>query len=256
MCLVNWFHFAYYAASLVGIWFVWMYFRRTYWTSWYDVSNTGFLGKLRWDPDVKYLMTADPLMHKRTFRSRPVARGLRDLGTLPLVVSLWWIGHRAIDALGRGRTTEDQMRVPLFLFGFCTLAATLAGVFYQLRLKARSENRQRWINDIREVLGPLIADLPLPDDSDEVGAEKRRQYFPRHARLELLLNPSEEVHRTMMALLRHAYGFERAPIDDIPRLNLGLAASRPETLDELKSQIIRLANVTLKREWEQVKHAR
>jgi len=100
--------------------------------------------------------------------------------------------------------------------GFCTIAATPTGIFYQLRLKARSENRQHWINDIREVLAPLIADLPLSADSDAVKAEKTKQYFPRHAKLDLFLNASEQVHRTLMALLRHAHGFDDVSIDEIP----------------------------------------
>jgi len=161
--------------------------------------------------------------------------------------------------------SEDQMRVPVFLFGFCTVGATLIGVFFQLRLKARSENRQSWINEIREVLASLIADLPMPDGSGDAETKKIIQYFPRHAKLELLLNPSEKVHRTLMALIRHAYGFDDVSIDEGVRHNL-----KPDVFktafdndkekkihfEELKSQIIRLSNVILKREWEQVKHAR
>jgi hypothetical protein len=235
------------------------YFQRAYWTSWYDVSRAGVLGGLRWEPDVKYLMNQDPLTHRSRFRWCAVGQGFRDLLILLFALSLWMTVRLGITFLAQVHTTEDQMRVPVFLFGFCTLAATLAGVFYQLRVKARSENRQHWINEIREILASLIADLPAPNDSDKVRAKKRQDYLLPHAKLELLLNPSERVHRTLMALLRHAYGFDDAPIDEIPRLKLGLRKLDPENrpqCGEFKSQITRLANVTLKREWEQVKHAR
>jgi|GEM_PF-6861397 len=200
------FFIAYCAASLLGALFAWRYFQRVYRASWYDVSGTGTLGKLDWDPDVKYLMNEDPLTHTPRFRSCAVSQRLKDLVILLFVVSLWATVGYGIWALTQAQTTEDQMRVPVFLFGFGSLAATLTGIFYQLRLRARSENRRQWINTIREVLVALIADLPLPEDSDADKDEKRKQYFPRHAKLELLLNPSEQVHRTLMALLRHAYG--------------------------------------------------
>jgi hypothetical protein len=154
---------------------------------------------------------------------------------------------------------KDKMPGSLFLLGFGTLAATLVGIFYQWRIKARSENRQNWIKDIREVFGFLITNLPVPNDSYATREKKRLKYLSHHARLELLLNPSEKVHRALMALLRHAYDFQNVPIDKIPREKLALAEVDPQDGDnfkELKSGIIRLANVALKREWEQVKHAR
>jgi len=151
------------------------------------------------------------------------------------------------------------MRLPIFLFGFCTLVATLIGIFYQWRVKARPENRQKWIDDIRGLLADIIAEMPIPDDSKDDRGRKKKQYLPKGTKLELLFNPSEKVHRTLMALLRHAHGFDDVPIDSILRDKLKIYCLNPyerEDFIKLKSQIIRLSNVALKREWEQVKHAR
>ena len=72
-----------------------------------------------------------------------------------------------------------------------------------------------------------------------------------------------------MALIRHAYGFDDVPlIDDWIRKAPGFEdvfqtfpvsgadKEKDDHLRKTKSQIIRLSNVVLKREWEQVKHAK
>jgi hypothetical protein len=276
--LETWLLCIYGAATLAGMPLMWRYFRRAYWTDWYDRSDYGYLGKLldknedlkdRWTL-VKDLLNDDPLRHKRKLRKRSKWQLGRDLMILPFVFFLWaTIGYgilHGIHALEPSeKAIEDQMRLPIFLFGFCTLGATLVGAFFQLRLKARSENRQKWIDEIRGVLAELIADLPLSGECQESKAGNR--YFPRHAKLELLLNPSEEVHRTLMALIRHAYGFndfllidaevrEGLGSDDVFQTFWKTDKNEMEHLKVTKSRIIRLSNVVLKREWEQVKHAR
>jgi hypothetical protein len=78
----------------------------------------------------------------------------------------------------------------------------------------------------------------------------------QHGKLELLMNPSEKDHRALMALIRHIYGHHSVRIDMIPRTELGfttLVPSNPADRSALKSQMIRLSNVVLKREWERVK---
>ncbi len=84
-------------------------------------------------------------------------------------------------------------------------------------------------------------------------------------KLELYLNPSERVHRGLMAVIRFMYGFEgidvdkeasdelRLPREQCPWRSQNTASTRNEWL-KWKTKSIRLANVLLKREWEQVKH--
>lgn len=67
-----------------------------------------------------------------------------------------------------------------------------------------------------------------------------------------MINPSERDHRALMALVRHIYGVDDVPIDRVPRRELGFVQD-PADRVTLKSQMIRLSNVVLKREWERVK---
>ena len=84
-------------------------------------------------------------------------------------------------------------------------------------------------------------------------------------KLELYLNPSERVHRGFMAVVRFMYGFGGIDVDReaseklclpktrYPWRNQNTASAKNEWL-KWKTKSIRLANVLLKREWEQVKH--
>ena len=85
--------------------------------------------------------------------------------------------------------------------------------------------------------------------------------------LELYLNPKERVHRGFLAILRFMYGFPTSDTDREARRELCMPNSRFEhsVIDadgRLKDwqgwrlKAVRLANVLLKREWEQVKHAK
>jgi hypothetical protein len=136
------------------------------------------------------------------------------------------------------------------------LAGAATKVTYEWRLKARSENRQKWIDEIRKTLSLLIENIPGASEDDAAREEKIKAYSKEHGKLELLMNPSERDHRALMALIRHIYGHDDVPIDDIPREQLGIATlllSNSADRIALKSQMIRLSNVVLKREWERVK---
>jgi hypothetical protein len=245
----------YYVLTLVVvIWALEQHLKRLYRTHWFDVSTSGWLGKLEWNPDVKYLMTTDPLVHDQKWRFG-VGQLVRDLGTLLFALSVWFAGLFGLNTLGKS-PTKDNVEIATFLAGFLTLAGAATKGIYEWRLKARSENRQKWIDQIRETLSMLIANIPSPNDAPNERDRKTKVYFEQHGKLELLLNPSEKDHRALMALIRHVYGYKDVPIDDIPRENLGFGVLIPSKLEDyisLKSQLIRLSNVALKREWERVK---
>ena len=120
-------------------------------------------------------------------------------------------------------------------------------------------NRQKWINQIRRVLDPLIAEAPRHDAEEDELNHAIKKYIARHARLELLLNPAEKEHRALLGLLRRIYRMGNIPMNNSAWQALCLAGISPEDEDqwvELKSRIVRLSNAVLKREWEQVKHVR
>jgi hypothetical protein len=171
-----------------------------------------------------------------------------------LAILIWLAGLLAIDFL-KHHLNKDNIESTTFLIGFLGFAGTFGKVVYEWRLKARSENRQKWINDIRVILAELIQNMPSSKDNEDDKKKKIEVYLKHHGTLELLLNPSERDHRALLALIRHIYKFPNVPIDETPRKELNLSKLDPTAdFDTLKSQMIRLSNVVLKREWERVKH--
>lgn len=169
---------------------------------------------------------------------------------------LWIAGIRVLHFLVK-EPSKDHIEITTFLLGFLSLTGAATKVVYEWRLKARAENRQKWIDEIRETFRLLIENMPLTGDEDTVSNQKKNVYRAQHGKLELLMNPSERDHRALMALIRHIYGLPNVPIDEIPRKELDIAKLDPATSADfvkLKSQMIRLSNVVLKREWERVKH--
>jgi hypothetical protein len=256
---------AYYLATAVLVsWLAWSgfgWYRKT----WFGVSqNAWYNQKLDWQ-DVERLMTADPLEHNQGSLRPYVPLGmLRLVPILLLAVAAWLCGLIAIHWLDLDPFNKDNIEVMIHLVGLLGFAGAAVKVIYEWRLKARSENRQKWIDELRGSLTLLIGSMPLPNDGAEDGTEKKKAYFAEHGKLELLLNPSERDHRALMALIRHIYGYGDSPIDRIPRqkLHIGFSRAHPGDdfreldFDELKSQAIRLANAVLKREWERVRHIR
>ena len=134
------------------------------------------------------------------------------------------------------------------------LAVGVAGfsIFYQGRLKARSENRHAWITSIRKEIADLVANFPNTTGKCEKGESSL-------TRLELSLNPNERIHRALLAILRSMYGLEDNGLDRVPRCKLclpGNLLTDEAVQQEWKVRVTRLATVLLKREWERVKDVR
>jgi len=246
----------YYAATAALVIYTWKhYLKRAYRTDWFDVSKKGLLERLSWNPDVRDLMTADPLKHVPRFRLGFPFQALRDLTFLLMFLCVWELGRRGLGALTKD-FSRDNLEVATLLVGFLGLVGAATKATYEWRLRARSENRQKWINEIREALSSLIANIPASSDDHARREQKVKTYLEVHGKLELLMNPSEKDHRALMALIRHIYGYDNVPIDDVPRSELGIAGLSMEHRADriaLKSHVIRLSNVVLKREWERVK---
>ena len=115
--------------------------------------------------------------------------------------------------------------VGAIVVGVATLIAAIITVIYQIRLQARSKNRQNWINSIREEMTVLMTNFPTYDASEseiEIGQQKIR---PNLAKLSLSLNPAERVHRGFLAIVRFMYRINELEEDQKARTGLGLPES-------------------------------
>lgn len=165
---------AYYLGTAILIHYVWKeYISRAYWTAWFDVAKAGLFKKLDWKPDILGLMNDDPLEHRSRFRAMISWQSLRDVLFLAFGVFVWEAGLQGLQVLG-SNPSKDNIETATFLIGFLGLAGTATKVTYEWRLKVRSENRQKWIDGMREVLTALIANMPWPTDEDETRKQKMK----------------------------------------------------------------------------------
>ncbi len=140
-----------------------------------------------------------------------------------------------------------------------------------LRGKLQAENRQHWIDSVREELSIFMAHLQELYAHGNSMQQNRRDMEQARMKIELLINPSEPLHRTLTLLLRVAAGQRPVNAIDGPVLKrlkpLDLPAATPisalrwngktkpdaDQLLVLQVYIQRLANVLLKQEWERVR---
>lgn len=248
------------------VWLLYVHVRTSYRRQWYG-PPLGLKKVPSWH-DVRYLMKVDPL----DFGEKGGALSsfwkpchwslwmLRDVLLVPvLALAVWkigeWISFRG------AIVSVEKMASMATVIGAASVFVAVFGIFYQGRVKSRSENRQKWINDLREEMNVVIAGIPHWSVHKSVQCLESNQdtLEMRHAKIELYLNPSERVHRAFMALVRYMYGMPALKVDEEVFNQLWPdACIRPNMQDqtdwdEVKSDVIRLANVLLKREWEQVK---
>lgn len=155
---------------------------------------------------------------------------------------------------------------------------TLVGIYYQIQAQVRSKNRQKWINKVRNNLAIIINYIgeknqylqqveprlyridittikPIPGNNIKSIPYLYPEANLARLNLELLINPSEKDHRTLSTLLRRACGIDEIEIDKIVIEHIPNLAKRDD-YKSLITQIIRLSNAMLKREWELVKYGR
>lgn len=146
------------------------------------------------------------------------------------------------------------------------ITATLA-----LRGKLQAQNRQHWIDAMRDELSVFMSHLQELYTHGNSMQQNRRDMEQARMKIELLINPSEPLHRTLALLLRVAAGLRPVNAIDSPVLKrlkpLDLPAATPisalrwhgkakpehDQLLVLQVYIQRLANVLLKQEWERVR---
>lgn len=249
------------SALVLVIWLGYQRYKRVYQTKWYDLSKKGPNEEMEWY-QIRQLMERDPMGCQCSYRSSQkyilsdIFRFIVLIDILGFIVPVLILS----DSSFQNWDAKDSVAV-----GVLTLVGSVATIFYNVRLKSRAENRQAWINSIRTESSALIAAFPPPQASDRMIDAAFLEIQHHLTKLELYLNPRERVHRSFMAVIRFMYGFERIDVDKeageqlcIPKTrypwrNQNAASARDEWL-EWRTKSIRLANVLLKREWEQVKH--
>lgn len=276
-----------FASMVLFAQWVWEQYYDTYTTTWFRPyprwkrsnekeqkdQKKGDHTTLSWD-DVENILSGDPLDDFGKFRGAHLGRviydGLKGVGMF-LAISLF--GYWAPALLTGNDMGLSHLSWPedsgTFLIGAATVSVTLLIALKQHHAKVKSEKRQKWIDNVRDTLAKVIAEIP--DPTYESPAVKPRSYSKKsysvdvqeyRIKLELLLNPSEKDHRTLGWLLRKVYGISRVkPDKEIPTtgtFELIDSYDRDEWKQRNKiiSYIIRLSNAILKREWERVKRGK
>ena len=254
-------------ASWVGVLacslFLWLQrLERVYLKNWYDLSKNGPNEEMEWD-QIRELMKKNPPQDRLTCSTLrfPLKHLVLDIVGFILALTILCASLKLILCVSHWST--DLVKLGVFA-GVPALVISVAAIFYQVRLKSRSENRQEWINSLRTEIGVLIGSFPPPNASDRSVEAVAHEMQHHLTMLELYLNPHERVHRGLMAVLRFMHGSARIGIDDEADEKLCIPQTRRpwknhnEDNSELewRTKAMRLANVLLKREWERVKHAR
>ena len=234
-------------------------FKRVYRTKWYDLSKKGPNEEMEWC-QIRQLMERDPMGYRCSCRC-PKKYIFTDIFGFIVPIILGFVVPMWILLYSNFQSWDAKYGVA---GGVLTLVISVATIFYNVRLKSRAENRQAWINSIRTEISALIAAFPPPQASDRMIDAAFLEIQQNLTKLELYLNPSERVHRGFMAVVRFMYGF-KGDVDReaskklfLPKTryswrNQNIASAENEWL-KWKTKSIMLANVLLKREWEQVKH--
>ena len=235
---------------------------RIYRTSWYDLSRKGPLAELEWR-QIREVMENDPLEIQPCCRW-PWKQFCLDFPVLAILTLFFWSSFLLIYDLDRFDVFANNINKMGLATGVFALAGTALAVFYNVRLTARAKNRQEWINAIRKHIHALIANFPSQGGIDKEHLQKCEFDL---VMLELLINPGERVHRSLITIVRCMYGIHDHSSDKEVFCELRLPTSPRHQVpdneqiaqgnsEELKVKATRLANVLLKREWEQVKHVK
>lgn len=236
---------------------IWSYLKRVHKKTWWDISDEKPNGKLEWKM-VSELMENDPIKYKTEWRLITCKRVIPELAVVALLFFAWSFVFVLIAT--RNELSAKQIQQIGTGIGGIGVFLVFIGVIYTGRVNVRSVNRQVWINDLRDVLSQLLQQIP-PYPPDKVSIDLAKKHASQLIfKTELLLNPSEPDHRAMIALLRYFYHINDVKdVDGLARKELRLEEkdlNDNEKFNALKSKLIRLSNVILKREWEQVKHVR
>ena len=270
------------ATMMFGLWLLIVFFllnfllqrwKRIWKTSWYDQSKFFLNGEMSCDAIKLCLkeitgITFGPTDLKNTrcknIRWRRLPYELSLLFPLAIICfgSLQYILGMSIESPDNGLAVVNAANLELgngAVTGVLALIGVVLTIFYQIRLTARTKNRKEWIKDIRAEMSILIANFPECSETNE--AERFSKVKEHITKLELLLNPSERVHRIFLGVVYCKYGMKMIGEGNMESCNLieemGCSSTPAKCKCDKTTKIaIALGNILLKREWENVKHAR
>jgi hypothetical protein len=153
--------------------------------------------------------------------------------------------------------TTDQLSI--IVLGVTTIAGTAIGaaVTYlvgrqQFRAAVLSANRQAWINNLRDCIAEyqsLVDGILLHEQREKMSAETRAEKLARldfvWAKIQLLINPTEQDHQKLAENIRK-----------LSVIVIGGVSVDHIELPSLQKNLTTVAQQVLKREWERVKKGR
>lgn len=110
----------------------------------------------------------------------------------------------------------------------------------QAKQQVISPMRQQWINTLRDNTAELLSQASLLHLRDESpSSAERMELAAREAKLELLINPKEEDHRSLLAAVRYVVN--------------SIGAENRADFHEGHRKAVEIAQGVLKKEWEVTK---
>ena len=120
----------------------------------------------------------------------------------------------------------------------------------QSRIALRSQNRQAWINSLRDCIAEYVslASVGLTHSSQKDLQARAKELMLLESKILLMLNPKEEDHQRLILLLVECRAAIAKSIRSQP-------ASDTDDVFLHLNKVIPLSQTILKREWERVKRA-
>ena len=120
----------------------------------------------------------------------------------------------------------------------------------EYNVMAVAQNRQAWINTLRDTIAELQS-LIVPlwhwtgNDAEQASSDIYRRSTLLVSKLRLLINPEEEDHQRLVDLAERAF-----------RQATGPERGEPKVIREVQLDLTACTQAILKREWERVKRGR
>lgn len=157
--------------------------------------------------------------------------------------------------IGRGQIKKMQEQITL---GKQTLDAQKEIALTEIKKTVISENRQKWLNDLRDLVSEFIAlmqliDLTFPQVHDKKEAftpenmERYNKMFVLETKIQLMLNLKEPKHNDLLTELRNYDFINESTLTQEQR------EEKHESNKKATERVVQLTQEILKEEWERIK---
>ncbi|MBF0132660.1 MAG: hypothetical protein HQL75_08760 [Magnetococcales bacterium] len=263
---------------------------KPYGSTWFMPKKRSWNDELDWE-DIVEILDGDPIGYNEKNRDgfyeflKNAFDFMKELGIiLATVLIIYWIPMFLVN-IRNCEFLSKNGPLAVIITGV-TVIVTLAIGLKKIQAKVKSENRQVWINDLRNTVAEVIAllrfckhfneqknnerltcydTIPHEQQPKELEGGNAYNLDQKLIKLELLINPSEKDHRMLLWMLRKcSRGEENIVLDkiflcikdirNVEKMEFFEKLDREKNLDFLISYVVRLSNAILKREWERVKY--